>query len=172
MYQKNLLTALLLACCLSPVVMAEKGDRDKPLEASADHSKIDQKTGKVVLTGNVLLVQGTMTIRADSLQMSQDADGNQFAQGNGKPVRFKQKLDKSTDWLEVESLRFDYDGKKGFLQLFDKASMQKGRDAASASKITYDLNTEEYELIGEPGNQTKMVITPQKKAAPDGKSVQ
>lgn len=172
MFRTNVMMALAAACSLSLPAMAEQADREKPMNITADHCDFDQKTMKSICTSNVVVVQGSMTIRADKLVISQDAEGNQFAQGEGKPVWFRQKLDKSPDWLEAESLRFDYDGKKGFLQLFDKAWVRKNQDVVVGDHITYDLNSELYQVKSNPGGRVNITITPKKKETTDGKAAQ
>ena len=172
MFRTNVLAAVATACCLSFPAWAEQADREKPMNITADHCDFDQKTMKSVCTSHVVVVQGSMTIRADRLVISQDADGNQFAQGEGKPVRFRQKLDKSPDWLEAESLRFDYDGKKGFLQLLDKAWVRKSQDVVVGDHITYDLNSELYQVKSNPGGRVNITITPKKKDASETKAAQ
>ena len=170
MFRTNLLLAAAAACCLNSQVFAEQADREKPMNITADVCNFDQKTAKSVCTSNVVVVQGSMTIHADRLVISQDADGNQYAQGEGKPVRFRQKLDRSPDWLEAESLRFDYDGKKGFLQLFDKAWVRKNQDLVVGDYITYDLSSELYQAKSNPGGRVNITIVPKKKESMDGKS--
>lgn len=166
MCRTKLLAALILACCLNPAAYAEQGDRDKEMTLTADHCGIEGKTGKRRCTGRVMITQGTMKIQADSLLLSQDENNEiKSVQGEGKPVKFKQKLDKSEDWLDAESLRFEYDSKKGLVILMDEVKVHKGQDQATATKITYDLNTEKYELFGAPNVQTKLVIQPKKKEA-------
>ncbi len=174
MFRTNVLTTLALACCLNLPAFAEQADREKPMNITADNCNFDQKTSKSICTSNVVVVQGSMTIHADRLVINQDADGNQFAQGEGKPVRFRQKLDKSPDWLEAESLRFDYDSKKGFLQLFDKAWVRKGQDLVVGDHITYDLKSELYQAKSNPGGRVNITIVPKKKeeTPQDGKSAQ
>ena len=81
MFRTNVLTTLAFACSLSFPAFAEQADREKPMNISADNCLYDQKAAKSVCTSNVVVTQGTMTIRADRLVISQDADGNQFAQG-------------------------------------------------------------------------------------------
>lgn len=170
MFRTNLLMAIAAACCLNSLVFAEQGDREKPMNITADNCNFDQKTSKSVCTSNVVVVQGSMTIHADRLVISQDADGNQYAQGEGKPVRFRQKLDRSPDWLEAESLRFEYDGKKGFLQLFDKAWVRKNQDLVVGDYITYDLSSELYQAKSNPGGRVNITIVPKKKESAEGKS--
>jgi len=172
MFRKNVMTALAIACSLSLPARAEQTDREQPMNITADHCDFDQKTMKSICTSNVVVVQGSMTIHADRITIRQDAQGNQFAQGEGSPVRFRQKLDKSPDWLEAESLKFDYDGKKGFLQLFEKAKVSKNQDVVVGDHITYDLNSELYQVKSNPGGRVNITITPQKKEIPAGAAVQ
>ncbi|MBM9887282.1 lipopolysaccharide transport periplasmic protein LptA [Deefgea sp. CFH1-16] len=130
----------------------------------ADHCLAEQKTQQTVCTGNVIVTQGTMVMRADKVVMRQDADGKQFAKGEGRPVRFKQKLD-SGEMLDAESLSFDYDEVKGEMVLIDKAWVKKGQDVVMGDTINYNLNTEFYQAQSKPGNRVNITINPKKKDA-------
>ncbi|QZA78341.1 lipopolysaccharide transport periplasmic protein LptA [Deefgea tanakiae] len=130
----------------------------------ADHCLAEQKTQQTVCTGNVIVTQGTMVMRADKVTMRQDAEGKQFAKGEGRPVRFKQKLD-SGETLDAESLRFDYDELKGEMVLIDKAWVKKGQDIVMGDTINYNLNTEFYQAQSKPGNRVNITINPKKKDA-------
>ena len=89
MYRRIACALLLLSA--SPFVFAEKGDLDKPMEIEAQYCKRDQKTGSNICTGDVVVTQDSMSVRADRLEVRQDAAGNQSASGEGKPVKFRQK---------------------------------------------------------------------------------
>nr|WP_314898871.1 lipopolysaccharide transport periplasmic protein LptA [uncultured Deefgea sp.] len=154
----------LLALILSSPSFAETADREKPMNIVADHCLAEQKTQQTVCTGNVIVTQGTMVMRADKVTMRQDAEGKQFAKGEGRPVRFKQKLD-SGEMLDAESLRFDYDELKGEMVLIDKAWVKKGQDIVMGDTINYNLNTEFYQAQSKPGNRVNITINPKKKDA-------
>jgi lipopolysaccharide export system protein LptA len=154
----------LLALILSSPSFAEKADREKPMNIVADHCLAEQKTQQTVCTGNVIVTQGTMVMRADKVTMRQDAEGKQFAKGEGRPVRFKQKLD-SGEMLDAESLSFDYDEVKGEMVLIDKAWVKKGQDIVMGDTINYNLNTEFYQAQSKPGNRVNITINPKKKDA-------
>ncbi|WP_255573598.1 lipopolysaccharide transport periplasmic protein LptA [Deefgea tanakiae] len=154
----------LLALILSSPSFAETADREKPMNIVADHCLAEQKTQQTVCTGNVIVTQGTMVMRADKVTMRQDAEGKQFAKGEGRPVRFKQKLD-SGETLDAESLRFDYDELKGEMVLIDKAWVKKGQDIVMGDTINYNLNTEFYQAQSKPGNRVNITINPKKKDA-------
>ncbi|WP_410498554.1 lipopolysaccharide transport periplasmic protein LptA [Chitinibacter sp. S2-10] len=154
----------LLVLLLNNSAQAETADREKPMNIVADNCALDQKTQQSVCTGNVIVTQGTMVIRADKLTTRQDEQGNQFSQGEGRPVRFKQKLD-SGELLNAEALRFDYDGAKGFMILLDKAWVKRHQDLVVGDKITYDMNTEFYQAQSKAGNRVNITLTPKVKAS-------
>ncbi|WP_028448730.1 lipopolysaccharide transport periplasmic protein LptA [Chitinibacter tainanensis] len=160
----RLLALPLLALLLANSAWAETADREKPMNIVADNCVMDQKTQQSVCTGNVVVTQGTMVMRADKLTTRQDEQGHQFAQGEGRPVRFKQRLD-SGEPLDAEALRFDYDGAKGFLVLMDKAWVKRNQDLVVGDKITYDMNTEFYQAQSKAGGRVNITLNPKKKDA-------
>ncbi|WP_288842003.1 lipopolysaccharide transport periplasmic protein LptA [uncultured Deefgea sp.] len=160
----RLLVLPLFALLINSWSYAETADREKPMNITADNCVADQKNSQTVCTGNVIATQGTMNMRADKVTMSEDAFGKQYAKGEGRPVRFKQKLD-SGEMLDAESLRFDYDGAKGEMILIDKAWVKKGQDIVMGDIINYNLNTEFYQAQSKPGNRVNITINPKKKDA-------
>jgi lipopolysaccharide export system protein LptA len=154
----------LLALVIANSAWAETADRDKPMNIVADNCALDQKTQQSICSGNVVVTQGTMVLRADKLTTRQDEQGNQYSQGEGRPVRFKQKLD-SGELLDAEALRFDYDGGKGFMVLMDKAWIKRNQDLVVGDKITYDMNTEYYQAQSKSGGRVNITLTPKKKAS-------
>ena len=73
---KNLLriSLLLLGASLSGHVMAEAADRDKPIELEADSVIVNDAKKTSTYSGNVILTQGTLVIRADKLVVREDKD--------------------------------------------------------------------------------------------------
>ncbi|WP_051279095.1 lipopolysaccharide transport periplasmic protein LptA [Chitinilyticum aquatile] len=161
----RLLALPLAALFLVNTAFAEKADREKPMHITADRCVMEQKTQVSTCTGNVVVVQGTMTVTGDKLVTSEDPKGNQFGQGWGKPAKFKTKLDNSPDWLEAEGLRFDYNGATGVIKLMDKAWVRRGQDVVIGDVITYDMNTEQYQAESAQGGRVNITITPKKKTA-------
>lgn len=172
MFPKRRLAMLAIACCLSYSAQAEQVDRDKPLNVQADNCKHNQKTAMTTCSGNVIVTQGSMVIHAEKLEMRTDNDGNQFASGEGNPISFRQKLDKGADELTAGSLRFEYDGKKGLLQLSERAWVKRNEDKLEGDFISYDLNAEETKIKNNQGGRANIVFIPKKKVAssPDGKT--
>ena len=78
---------------------AEVGDREKPINFSADRGDLNYETKLGKLDGNVVLTQGTITVRADRLSFRQNADNSMHVTAFGNVLhvtgRDAQTLDRS-----------------------------------------------------------------------------
>jgi lipopolysaccharide export system protein LptA len=142
-----------LACAaalLAPLAHAEKADKDKPINFSSDTggANYEQKTGS--LRGNVVLTQGTMTIRADRIDFKQNPDNSISATVYGNPLSFRQKKDGSDEFYEGYAQRAVYDGQKDFLELFDRALLKQGNDEIRSNYISYNTSTGVFTAEGRP----------------------
>lgn len=146
--------AALCASLLATPVHAEKADRDKPVNLEADTVTLDDIKKVSVYQGNVILSQGTMMLRADRLQVSQNADGLDKVSASGRPVAFRQKLDGREEFIEGFADRIEYDSISSQLELIGQARLRRGSDELRGAQISYNANTEFYKVIGQPGAQT------------------
>src|ERR1700674_4788379 len=91
---------LLAAMALPGIALADKSDRDKPVNIEADRVTIDDKKKQSVFEGNVTMSQGTLMLKADKVVVTQDAGGFNFAVAYGKPAYFKQKREGYDEYIE------------------------------------------------------------------------
>ena len=78
----NLPRQLLVLCTLGLIAlsaMAEKADRDKPIEIEADTVTSNDAKKVSVYTGNVIVTKGTLIIKGDKMVMREDEMGFQHA---------------------------------------------------------------------------------------------
>lgn len=152
---------------------AEKADRTKPVNIQADSCQVDQQSQTSVCHGNVIVTQGTMEMHSEHMTVRQDAEGNQYAQAEGRPVKYKEKMDNSPDWAEAEALRADYNGKTGLLKLMDKAMVKRGQDVTTGNVLTYNLNTGVFNAEAggatpdKAGGRVHITLNPRKKESPE-----
>lgn len=134
----------------APIAHAEKADRDKPINYQGDtgEANIGSKDGE--LTGNVVVTQGTLTIRADRIVFHQNPDNSLSATAYGNPVSFREKRDGVDEYYEGFAQRAVYDGQKRFLELFDRASLKKSNDEIRSNYISYDAGKEVFRAEGRP----------------------
>jgi lipopolysaccharide export system protein LptA len=145
------LAALAVAVCAP--ASAEKGDRDKPINYSADSGDVNYQTKVGALKGNVIITQGTMTIRADRIDFKQNADNSVSATAYGNPMSFRQKREGTEEWFEGYAQRAVYDGTREFLELFDQALLRRGQDEIRSNYISYNAATEQFKAEGRPGSK-------------------
>lgn len=152
--------------------LAEKADKDKPIEIEADTVTVNDAKKVSVYTGNVIVTQGTLLIKADKLVVREDESGFQHSSSYGTPTTFKQKREGKDEYMEGAAQRIEYDGRMDKVQLYTKAWVKKGEDIVHGDYIMYDANAEYSEVIGggpksatpaTPSGRVKAIIQPKNK---------
>jgi lipopolysaccharide export system protein LptA len=128
--------------------LAESADRDKPIDLEADTLKVDDAKQISTYSGNVILTQGTLVIRADKLIVREDSGGFQQSTSLGNPTTFKQKREGKNEYMEGSAQRIEYDGRMDKIQLYTKAWVKRGEDIIHGDYISYDANSEYAEVLG------------------------
>jgi len=150
---------LIVLMLISATALAEKADRDKPIDLEADTVTVNDAKKTSIYTGNVILTQGTLVIRGDKLVVREDKEGFQHSTSYGNPTTFKQKREGKNEYMEGSALRIEYDGRMDKVQLYTKAWVKRGEDIVHGDYIMYDANSEYAEVIG-GGNQAVTPATP------------
>jgi lipopolysaccharide export system protein LptA len=169
-----LYTALCTALLSFPA-HAEKADREKPIHLEADTVTLDDIKKVSVYEGNVILSQGTMLVRADRVQVTQNENGLDKVNATGRPVAFRQKMDNSDEFIEGFADRVEFDGVTRQLELIGQARLRRGNDELHGTQISYNANTEFFKVVGQPDAKTpsgrvRAVILPKPRTAkPTGK---
>jgi len=149
------LRAVLAACAAGMIVAApahaDKTDREKPINFSADQpAEVDFERRVGTLRGNVVITQGTTTIRADRIDFKQNPDNSLSATAYGNPVSFRQKKDGADEYFEGFAQRAVYDGQKQTLELFDRALLKQGSDEIRSNYVSYNSATGIFKAEGRP----------------------
>jgi lipopolysaccharide export system protein LptA len=156
-------------------VLAESADRDKPIDLEADSVKVDDAKQISTYSGNVILTQGTLVIRADKLIVREDKEGFQHSTSLGNPTTFKQKREAKNEYMEGSAQRIEYDGRMDKVQLYTKAWVKRGEDIVHGDYIMYDANAEYAEVIGgtksndgsNSSGRVRAIIQPKNKKTPE-----
>jgi lipopolysaccharide export system protein LptA len=141
----------LLALLLALPALAERADRDQPVNIEANRITVDETRKVQVFEGNVQLSQGTMVLRAERLVVSQDANGYQkgIAYGTqGRPATFRQKREGKSEYIEGEAERIEHDSKAEKAELFNNARIKSGLDEVHGQYIAYNARSENYVVSG------------------------
>jgi lipopolysaccharide export system protein LptA len=149
--------------------LAEKADRSRPIQIEADAVRMDDLRKVAVYEGNVILVQGTMNIVADRIDVRQDEEGMSAGEATGRPVRFQQKLEGRDELVEARAKRIEYNARDEVMKLIGDAYLKQGGDELRGGLIVYDVRAESYRAQGaEPSNEqgrVRAMIRPRAKSA-------
>jgi lipopolysaccharide export system protein LptA len=145
---KNLNWMILILLLIgSQVSLAERADRNKPINVEANSLAVDDEKHVQLLDGDVLLTQGTLTIRANKMIITEDAQGFQRGVATGGPkgkAYFRQKRESRQDYIEGEAERIEYNTRTEIAELFSQAWVKSGQDLIKGGYIWYDSMTEKY----------------------------
>lgn len=148
------LLAGLCAALLALPALAEKADRTKPVNLEANTVTLDDVKKVSVYQGNVILTQGTLMLRADQVDVTQNENGLDKLSATGRPVAFRQKQDGRDEYIEGFADRIEFDSINSQLELIGQAQLRRGRDELRGARISYNSNTEFYKVVGQPDAKT------------------
>lgn len=140
--------SLLAGIFVCGLAHAEKADREKPINLEADRVSVDDAKQISTFEGRVVLTQGTLIIRGDRMEVRQDSQGFKTGITWGNLAYFRQKRDGYDEYIEGWAERIEYDGRADKVQMFNRASMKKGADEVRGNYISYDANTEFFQVTG------------------------
>jgi len=164
----KLFISLLLSTSLP--AWADKADKGKSVNVEADSARMDDVQKLAIYEGHVVLIQGTLMITADRIDVRQDDQGFSSGTAMGKPVYFRQKIEGRDEYAEGWANNLEYDGRAEKLKLSGQARLKRGEDDLRGNLITYDGKSELFQaqgsIVGSPG-RVRAVIRP-KNGAPSG----
>ena len=147
------------------------------VEADRD-AVLDLQRQVLVYTGNVVISQGTMILRAERLEMRTLSDGYRAASALGsvaKPASWRQRRDGVDETVEGTADRIEFDGRADTLRFIGNGSVRRLRGGTVADEITgasilWDNTSEVFKVEGgaaSPGNPTgrvRAVLSPRAEA--------
>ena len=148
---------------LAGSAFAKKSDRQQPMDAHADHLDGDlNDDGVSILTGNVIMTQGTLEIRSDKAVITRKDGDMTTAVLTGNPVHMKQ-LDENNEPMYATSQQVDYDMVNDVAVLTTNAVVnQPARGQMHGEKIVYDVDNGKV-TSGNDGTRVYMHILPKPK---------
>lgn len=173
----------MLCLCAVPSAQAERSDRQQPMVVESDGKQaasVDLNRKVTLISGNVVITQGSLLIRADRVEVREESPGRYVAQAKGlpgQPTQFRQKRDRQDEVIEAEAEQMVYDGGAERVRFIGAAHMKVLRagvltDEASAAVITYDQKADtlvfeggEKAPNGSGTGKARLVFTPRPDAA-------
>lgn len=169
------LAGLVLLAGALPAAQAERADRGKPMVVEADRDgTIDTQRGVTIFSGNAVVSQGTMLIRAERIEVRDPPGGTRSALAlgaPGKPATYRQKRDGVDEFMEAQAERIEYDGGADTLRFTGQAAVRRLRagsvvDETLGAAITWDNRSQTLTVQGgapnaaSPSGRVRTVLGP------------
>ena len=151
---------------LAPSANALKGDIEKPVHINADSVLFNKTKGLAVYEGNVSIVQGSLDIRAQKIEIIAPNSEIKKISATGSPVSFQQKMDDGK-LAKGKANHVVYQVKEKRLFLDGNASISQGDDKFSSNHIEYSMRNGELKAGNKktPGkSRVKAIFYPSNKS--------
>lgn len=158
----------IVAALLCGSADARQSDRLQEVVIDADgtvYTADDSGDGDVVLSGNVMIEQGTLKIESDTGTVKRRNGEIRSAVLTGSPVQVRQTLDDGTQ-MQARAQQIDYDLVEGVVLLTGNVFVTQPQGDMRGERVRYDLKTGRLEGGGNGAGRIKMRLQP-RTAAPD-----
>ena len=135
---RDKLFMLVLIACFSTNGWALSTDKDQPVSIEADSVDIDETKEIAIYHGNVILIQGSINLKASKVVVHNFQSDNAHIVATGKQVSFSQQQDNSPDLIKGRADKVEYGINSARLELTGKGSLVKGKNTFRNDKIIYD----------------------------------
>jgi len=130
---------------LAAPALAERGDRDKPVNIESNSMTADEAKKTATFEGKVVLTQGSLIIRAERIVVRQDTDGFQYGVATGNPATFRHKQEGGVGYIDGQASRIEYDNKADRVEFFNDARLRRDSgDDIRGDFISYDAKSERF----------------------------
>lgn len=152
------LAALLLAL-LPMLAWGLSSDRNQPIQIEADRATLDENEGISTYEGNVLLQQGTLTLRGN--RMTVHIVDNQVEKVilEGRPASYSQRLEGKTTKQQAEAGRIEYQAGAQRMILQQAARIwQEETEEFSSDRIVINLRDNTLNAGGDGADSRVRII--------------
>ena len=144
------MSALFLVLGLIGSWETSAADTDQPIEISADSAMREEPSGKTTYTGDVVLTQGSLEIRADSLIFSFDSDNTTLITAKGNPATLKQQPENADTPVDASATTIEYHEKSERVRLVGNAKILQDGAVIEGNTIEYLVGTQRVMAAGSP----------------------
>jgi lipopolysaccharide export system protein LptA len=161
-----LLAVFAAAAVLALPAFARDSDRNQPMDIESDHQEGTLDGNSVnTLSGNVVIKQGTLDIRASKADIHQRGGEVVRAVLTGSQAILKQQMDDGSP-MTAKADRIDYDMNADVVVLTGNYTVTTPRGSTSGQRLTYDLKSGRLESGGQSGERIRMTIQPRTARTP------
>lgn len=157
---RNLFIASALFIVSVPV-WALKNDTSQPIHIDSAQQSLDMQGNTVTFTGNVVVKQGSIEIKADKVVVlrPQGEQGKEVIEAYGKPVTFYQLQDNGKP-VKGRAQQMRYELANDFVTLTGDAYLEQLDSNVKGDRITYLVQQQKMEAFSDKGKRVTTVLVP------------
>jgi lipopolysaccharide export system protein LptA len=151
-------------------------DRNQPIYIQSDRAERDERSGKTVYTGDVVIDQGSLHIAADRVTITMQESQVSRIDAVGKPAKMNQKPSPEREMVYARAINIQYDVTAEILTLIEQATVVQEGSTVQGERIDYFVKEQRVKAGAGPAesgdSRVQMVIQPRHvapaTAAPEG----
>jgi lipopolysaccharide export system protein LptA len=146
-------------------------DSQQPINIQSD-SAVQQSLSngeRITYTGNVIMTQGSMLIKADSITIiSRNKEVSEMT-AKGKPAHFEQQSSPEQQAMSAHANKIKYQLKSGTALFIGDASIEQEGSIVSGERIVYNINKEQIQASSAKNESSRvhMVLNPKQATETD-----
>ena len=139
--------------------VANSAEKPIPIEISADSLTAQEKKGISVYKGNVVIIQGKLTIRGDKVTIYHPNQKMSKAIIRGAPAIFSTYIEEDKTEVKGQANKITYQAKTKTIQFEGNAKItQAGKNSITGSSIFYDSVKNTIQAKGNPDKQERIKV--------------
>ena len=154
-----LATSLLTVLCFAAPVYASSSDFQKPITVDARTQSMDGKNKITRFKGNVLITQGSLTIKATEVEVNaKQGEGKEIMIARGTPAQYSQTMDDGSK-VTARANELRYDVNQRTISMQGNAQISQNSSMVSGDSITYDMMKEQLMATSSDNSDDSRVTT-------------
>lgn len=144
---------------ISSMAYALPSDATQPIRLVADKATFSERTGITKYSGNVVITQGTLTMKAENITVNlSDTRRIQTAFATGRPARLQQLISRDKGLAVGQANSIEYDSVTGIVTLIGNAKLKQNGASFSGNRIRYSLKAGDVEATAGKGKRVELVF--------------
>lgn len=162
---RTLLLVAMIAC--AGQAGARSSDRNQPMNLEANNQECSlEENGQCIFTGNVVITQGTLELRAAKAVIHRKDGQPSRAVLTGSPATMKQEMDDGTP-MDARAQSIDYDIIAEVVTMVGDVRVVQPRGTMTGARLVYNTKSGQVNSGNTSGNErVRMVIQPKNAQAP------
>jgi len=135
-------------------------DEQQPINIQADSLNTSEREGKSIYNGNVIVTQGSLTLKGDKIEVLHPKGSLSKAITTGQPATFKRYNTEEKSWVKGKASTIEYNTQSKTVLLIGNAEVeQPGKHLITGPKLFYDMQKQTLSAESTPQEKKRVSVT-------------